>query len=219
MHARMRLARAEDHAFELAGVLDVDRVFGASRDLVPRFAPRSVGISAIAAPGASLAHRLQDAGIGAAAAEMAGERRGDRLARGQRGAVGLPPLVMEGGRGDDETRRAKAALQRIAGDEGFLHGMQRLAADALDGDHRPAARRARGKETARHRLAVEQHGAGAAHASAADELGAGEADLLAQHVDQQGIGVARQRARRAVECEAARHAALLVSHRNSRPRQ
>ena len=56
--------------------------------------------------------------------------------------------------------------------------MQRGAADALDRRDGLSGGRSRRQQAARHRRAVEQHRAGAAHAGAAHELGAGEAELV-----------------------------------------
>ncbi len=55
-----------------------------------------------------------------------------------------------------------------------------------------ACDRARRHQAARHRDAVEQHGAGAADAGAADELRAGQPQRVAQQIDQHGVGIVGQ---------------------------
>ena len=55
-----------------------------------------------------------------------------------------------------------------------------------------SGRGVRGQQAARHRRAVEQHGAGAADAGAAHELGAGEAERVPDHIDQQRVGIVGQ---------------------------
>ena len=97
---------------------------------------------------------------------------------------------MEGGGFDDEAGRAEAALQGVVRHERLLHRMQLARCDALDRGHGFSGGGMRGHQTARHRRAVEQHGAGAADAGAADELGAGEA-AVADHVDQERIRIVR----------------------------
>ena len=60
---------------------------------------------------------------------------------------------------------------------------------AFDAGDAPALGLQRQHRAALHRLAVEQHGAGAALAGVAADMGAGQAELLAQHFDQQALGV------------------------------
>ena len=61
--------------------------------------------------------------------------------------------------------------------------------------------RDRERQAAVRAAAVEQHGAGAALAVVAALLGAGEAEVLAQRVEQRGAGVELERARLAVDGE------------------
>jgi hypothetical protein len=62
---------------------------------------------------------------------MAGERRGDDVTGGGRGAVGGAPLVVKVSCLDDEPRRAVAALQRVLRHEGALDGVQ-VGVDRLE---------------------------------------------------------------------------------------
>ena len=80
---------------------------------------------------------------------------------------------------------AEAALRAVVFDEGFLQRMQlvvvRQAFDGLDGAAvGPDRELAAGVD----RLAVQQHGAGAAFAAVAADLGAGEPQVIAQQFDQ-----------------------------------
>ena len=87
----------------------------------------------------------------------------------------------------DHARRAVAALQRVAILEGLLDRMQRavLGGERLDGAdlvagglHREGQARAAG-------LAVDQHRAGAADAVLAADMGAGEAELVAEEIGEE----------------------------------
>src|SRR5580692_1303221 len=106
---------------------------------------------------------------------------------------------MEGGGFHDKAGRAEAALQRIVRQEGLLDWMQFVAANAFDCCQRFAASRLCRQEAAHHRRAVEQHGAGTADAGAADELGAREANLVADHVDEQPVRIVGKWLRSAID--------------------
>ena len=82
--ARMRERRAQDHAFELAVMTDVDGVFRRARHLVARLDARRRCVVAVEAAGAGVGHGAEDAVIGAAAAQMSRQRRADFLARRHR---------------------------------------------------------------------------------------------------------------------------------------
>ena len=84
-----------------------------------------------------------------------------------------------------KARRAEAALQAVVIHEGLLHRMQRVAigqsfdgadflALGLHGEHQAGA----------HRLAIDDHGAGAADAVLAADMGAGLAAILADGIGQ-----------------------------------
>jgi hypothetical protein len=133
--------------------------------------------------GAGSAHRLDDAAIAGAAAKHAAQRRLDL------GLVGHGDPAQQFGRGDDHARRADAALRRAGGVEA-RH--QRLAlgrgGDALDRlDRRTFALAERG-EAGAGLGAVHQHGAGAAIAGVAADLGAEQAEALAQGFGQPRAG-------------------------------
>ena len=83
---------------------------------------------------------------------------------------------------------AVAALHGAVLDEGRLQRMQMLGiAQPLDGDDRAAAALLGEQDAGIHRLAVEQHGADAAFGLEAVLLGAGHAELAAQHVQQRPV--------------------------------
>ncbi len=94
-------------------------------------------------------------------------------------------LVKKSLGGDDEARRAEAALLRVIVNECLLDGMEMggiaqafhggdLRALRVDGQHRAGV----------HGFVVHQHGASAAGAAIADALGAGKLKLVAQGVQQ-----------------------------------
>ena len=87
----------------------------------------------------------------------------------------------------DEPRRAEAALHRAGLDERALHVGQRAAfvgLQPLDGHDLGADRRRREHEARAHEHAVDEHRTRTALALLATGLGAGEAEPLAQHVEQ-----------------------------------
>ena len=69
--ARVRELRAQDDAFQLSVMTDIDGVFRKPRHLLPRFDAWRDDIVAVKAAGAGLGHGAEDAVIGAAAAQMA----------------------------------------------------------------------------------------------------------------------------------------------------
>ena len=88
-------------------------------------------------------------------------------------------------RGDrhDEAGRAEAALQAVAVAERGLHGRELTGrGEAFDGRDVVARRLHREQEAGPHGGAVEQHGARAAHAVLAAEMGAGEPAVFAEEV-------------------------------------
>src|SRR2546423_737083 len=125
-------------------------------------------------------HRLDDVHVARAAADLPGDRLADLLLGRVRIAVQKRP------RGHDHARRAEAALEAVFLHEAHLHGVElSVLLHVLDGAHLVAASH-RGEHGARlHGLAVHEHGAGAAVAGVAAPVGAGEAQVLAQEVDEQ----------------------------------
>jgi hypothetical protein len=126
----------------------------------------------------------------------------DRLAGLLGGGVGV--VLEVGGDRRDEPGGAEPALQGVALGEGLLHRAEVLGvvADALDRRHLVALR-ADGEHQARaHRLPVDEHGARPAHAVLAADVGAGEAEVVAQEVRQQAAGGGGCRARHPVDAQA-----------------
>ena len=128
-----------------------------------------------------------DAFVGAAPAQVARERLGDRAPVGRLGAVLGPPAIVEGDGVDDETRCAVAALEAVVVDEGPLHRVEvrviGAARQPLHRRHGRVAQPGRRGETPEHGLPVEEHRAGATHPGAADELRAGEVEGVAYELD------------------------------------
>ena len=177
--AGARVRRAQDHAFELPLVANIDGVDRRAGHLLPRFdARRAFGVAIVLAA-AGVGDRAKDVVVGSASAEVAGERAGDLLARRRRDAARGAPGVVERARFDDEARGAESALQRVEGHEGALNGMQFVRADAFDRGYALARGGFRRHEAARDRRPVEKHRAGAADAGAAYELGPGQTQLIA----------------------------------------
>ena len=209
---RASVRRAQDHAVELALVANIDGIDRFAGHLLPRFdARRAFGVAVVLAA-AGVGDGAIDVVVGPAAAEVARKRAGDLLAGRGRGAARGPPGVVEGGRLDDEARGAEPALQRVERHERALNGMQFDGADALDRGHAPAGGGFRRQEAARDRNAVEQDRAGAADAGAADELGPGQAQCVAQDIDQERLGIVRKRRGAAVD-EGGGHGFLLEGRR------
>src|SRR4051794_13685796 len=136
---------------------------------------------------------VDDLLVARAAAEVAGERLADlRVARAR---IARQQVV----RGDDQPRRAEAALHAAGLDERALPLVQLAVGrrDPLDG-HDLAALGLRGKhETRADELAVEVHRARAALALLARVLRAGEVEVLAQRGEQalalpDAVGLARR---------------------------
>src|SRR5438067_385974 len=124
-------------------------------------------------------YRVDDGLVAGAAAVVAGDVRADLLAIGL--CAGAEQILS----GHQHAGRAEAALQRVALVEGLLQRRELLgireafdrfdrAAIGLHGEHQAAA----------HDLAVDAHGARATHAVLAADVRAGEAELIAQKVDQ-----------------------------------
>src|SRR6185437_6999059 len=88
-------------------------------------------------------------------------------------------------RGNDHARRAIAALQRVAFDEGGLQvGGLAGVGQALDRLHHGAVALYGQHQAAAHDDAVDPHGAGAADAMLAADMAAGEHEIVAEEIDQ-----------------------------------
>ena len=113
---------------------------------------------------------------------------------------GAGVAVEQGLGGQHDARRAEAALRAAVLDERLLDGMQRRRRrQALDGDDVAARRFQRQHQAGVDGSAVDQHRAGAAVAVAATFLGAGEADAVAQQLEQRVARVGEHRALLAVD--------------------
>src|SRR5881296_275784 len=119
--------------------------------------------------------------IGAAAADV-GHRGVDiRVAR-------VRILRQQRGRGHDLSRLAIAALRHVFLDPRPLHGVCAVLRETLDGGHALAGH-GRHRQHARARGgALQVDGTGAALRDAAAELGACEAERVAQHPKERGVG-------------------------------
>src|SRR5580704_10280871 len=107
-------------------------------------------------------HRRDDLRIGGAATEVAGQPVLDRVVV----RVGMAVEQLLGHQ--YESGRAEAALERALLDEGLLDRVERaVGVERLDRRHLGAVRERREIEAARHRGAVDDHGAAPAQALAA----------------------------------------------------
>src|SRR5262249_60647286 len=95
----------------------------------------------------------------------------------------------ERGGGDAEPRGAVAALCGLLRDE---RGLERIgllgAAQALDGDNVAVAHSARRRDAGADGPPADEDGARSALGEAAAEVRAGEAEIVAQHVEQRHVG-------------------------------
>ena len=132
-----------------------------------------VGIEAV-----RLDHGSDDLAIAGAAAEHAAQGiLGLRLA-------GLRHPLDQRGCRQQHARRADAALGSAVVLERLLQSAQRAVGQTLDGGDRPAGGLTDRGQAGAHRDAVDQDGAGTAVAGIAADLGAGEPQVLAQHLRQ-----------------------------------
>src|SRR5918999_3515230 len=156
------------------------------RTLSPRPGARRLRVKVLGRLGAGTGALLldgveggEDPPVPGAAAEVAG----DGLAQGE--LVGVGPAVEQVVDGHDQPRDAEAALHRPLLDEGPLDvGELAGGAEALDGADVAAGGVGGQHAAGGHQDPVQQHRAGAALALLAGVLGAGEAEPLAQHVQQ-----------------------------------
>src|SRR3990170_8565483 len=124
--------------------------------------------------------RLDDLGVAGAAAEVTGQGKTNLFfAR-----IGI--FIEQRLRHHQHARGAVAALGAAVLQEGFLNRME-LGADLepFYGHDLRAIQFAGKHQAGIHRLAVQKNGAGAAVAGAAAFLGAGDADLVAQEIEQE----------------------------------
>src|SRR5208337_1129824 len=94
-------------------------------------------------------------------------------------------LLDQTDRAHDLAWRAEAALESVVRDEGGLHRMEPVAlGEALDGDDLRAVEAQRECQTRIDPLPVHEHGAGAALPTVAALLGSGQAEALAQEIEE-----------------------------------
>jgi hypothetical protein len=109
------------------------------------------------------------------------------------GVVRIAVLLQQCDRAHDHPGRAVAALESSDFEEGALDRMEvAVAWQSLDGADGMAGRVCRADLTGSNRRTIEEHGTGAACTLAAAWLGAGELELLAEHVEQTPIWLGRQ---------------------------
>src|SRR5882757_9766593 len=132
------------------------------------------------APG-GIQHRLDDVVIAGAAADVALEF----LPHG--GLVEAAAMARHDvDRGHDHARRAIAALQAMIVAERGLHRMQFVAlGDAFDGGDIGAVGLSHQHGAGFHCAAIDMHDAGAALAGIATDMGAGQAQMIAQEMDKE----------------------------------
>ena len=131
----------------------------------------------------SVEHGLANLEIARATAQHAAERGLDH------GEVQLLDTAQEIERSHQHARGADAALGGAVMMKGALQRPpDRIVRDAFDGLHPPALELCRRNEAGAGLLLVDEHRAGAAIAGVAADLGAGEAELLAQHARQAHVG-------------------------------
>src|ERR1041385_6990936 len=121
-------------------------------------------------------------------------------------AAGDEPAIDDVGRAHRDPRRADPALRTAAHDQLALHRVQHVAArQTLDGGDPAAVALAGSDQAGVDRLAVELDGARTALALAAALLGAGQPQVLAQHVEQPLPRRRLDRAQLAVDLERELH--------------
>src|SRR5713226_9777195 len=136
---------------------------------------------------------LHDEMVAGAAAQMAGQHLAN-LPMGRR-------RMLREKRADahDDAGRAVAALEPVLGPEGFLNRMQPLPGrDALYGGDLPAVGLNRQHETGANGLAVEEHGAGTAHAMLATDMRPREIEVFANEISQGRTHIRIPRVRHAI---------------------
>ena len=130
--------------------------------------------------GGGLLHRRDDPGIGAAAAQVQPQGFFDLRLRG------VWILIQQPVGGHEQPRSAKAALNGVIFHISLLHGVQpAVFAQPLHGHHVPALQILEGCRAGADRLAVYEHGAGAAGLFLAAAFCAGQFQILPQEVQQQ----------------------------------
>ena len=184
------------------------------------FARRAHGVPALRLVQAAHAlggerDRLDDLRIAGAAADVAGDRLDDLLAR-RRGFFDEQRV-----RGEDHRRRAIAALHAVGFAERILHGRQlaRPRRQPLDGGDGIAVGLHREHQAGAHRRAVDQHRAGAADAVLAAGMRAGEQSLSRRQSSRVVRGSTSTVCFSPVDVELDLHGRLAALDRRRRPRE
>src|SRR6185437_5754185 len=107
----------------------------------------------------------------------------------------------EGGDGHDLARLAVAALRDVSLNPGLLDGVEAVGGEAFNGGDVFALKAGDLYGAGAHRGSVDVDGAGAADGHAAAELGAGEAEGVAQNPEERCFGIDVNGLRFAVEVE------------------
>ena len=164
---RMGMRRAQKLKMEEFGRRDVERIFGAAADNGRAGGRRYA--AAASAPGfgfldlAHAANGVLDRAITGATANIAFQSPGEIL----------PLRLIQARRRHDQAWRAEAALKPLRLQEGLLHRMQlAIRGQAFDRRDRTVFGAIGGKNATVHRVAVDQHRAGAAIARVASLLDA-----------------------------------------------
>src|SRR6266478_5305337 len=121
--------------------------------------------------------------VGAAAAQIAGHRGVDVGIRRLRG------VRQQGRRRHDLAGLTIAALRHVQLDPGLLYRMAAIGRQTLDGGHAPRADGVHTRDARVDWLPVQVYGARTAQGHAAAELGAGQAQRVAQHPQQRRVGI------------------------------
>src|ERR1700734_230963 len=150
----------------------------------------------------------EDARIGAAAADIAVHVADDVVAariligrKQRRGLHDLPGLAI-------------AALRHLQVEPGLLQRMVAIGRQALDGGDAFARHHGDRRLARAHRLAVEMHRAGAAHAGAAAVFRAGELEVFPDHPQQRCFRTGIHTCRLVIDGEGDRHHALPYAERS-----
>ena len=117
-------------------------------------------------------------------------------------------------RSQEHSRSAEAALGRPVTHERELERIgHAVGVEPLDGQERATIHAGGQDEASANRFAVEEHGAGAAHAFPAAELRAVQGETVPQEVDHRPVARRLGAARPSVQRERERHAALSTARR------
>ena len=167
----------------------------------PRSGAAAIGASlALASGGDDASDRPHDPDIAGAAAEVAAEAQPDAP------LVGLTKAKNQIASGDQHSRRAESALQRVLAVEGGAQLDRDLVViEALDRRDVGAAAGAGEGDARADRLAVDEQGAGPANPMLATQMRACEVERLAQEVGEMPTRLDFRRDRAAVDAERKLH--------------